>query len=48
MANLKRLNKLPSTRVFTAAGKWMVGRTGAFSVISPHNANLGPVSRKSR
>ena len=40
MANLIRLNKLPSTRVFFAAGKWMVWRTGAFGVISPQNGNL--------
>ena len=33
MANLKYLNKLPSTRVVIAADKWMVRRTGVGSSI---------------
>ena len=42
VANLKCLHKLISTRVFIAAEKWMVRRTGVdgLKFISPQNGNL--------
>ena len=40
LASLKSLNKLPNTRVFIAAEKWMVRTTGVRSVISLQNRNL--------
>ena len=41
MANLKSLNKLPSTRVFVAAEKWAVSSTGVGGFFSPQNGNVG-------
>ena len=40
MASLKSLYKLPNTRVFIAAEKWMVRSTGVGGLISPQNGNL--------
>ena len=40
MASLKSLNKLPNTRVFIAAEKWMVRSTGVGGLISLQNGNL--------
>ena len=34
MASLKSLNKLPNTRIFIAAEKWMVRSTGVGGLIS--------------
>ena len=39
MASLKNLNKLPDTRVFIAAEKWMVRSTGVGGPISLQNGN---------
>ena len=39
MASLKSLNKLPTTRVFIAAEKWMVRSTGVGGLISLRNEN---------
>ena len=39
MSNLKNLNKVPETRVFIAAGRGMVRRTGVSGFIS-QNRNL--------
>ena len=36
----KMLNKLPSTRAFIAAEKWMFRSTGVGGFISPQNGNL--------
>ena len=38
--SLKSLNKLPNTRVFIAAEKWMVRSTGVGGLISLQNGNL--------
>ena len=35
MSSLKTLNKLPSTRAFSAAEKWTVRSTGVGGLISP-------------
>ena len=40
MSSLKTLNKLPSTRAFSAAEKWTVRSTGVGGFISPQNGNL--------
>ena len=40
MASLKSVNKLPNTRVFIAAEKWMVRSTGVGGLISLQNGNL--------
>ena len=40
ISSLKSLNKLPNTRAFSAAEKWMVRSTGVVGSISPHNGNL--------
>ena len=40
ISSLKSLNKLPNTRAFSAAEKWMVRSTGVVGFISPHNGNL--------
>ena len=40
MSSLKSLNKLPSTRAFSAAEKWTVRSTGVGGFISPQNGNL--------
>ena len=37
MSSLKTLNKLPSTRAFSAAEKWTVRSTGVGGFISPQN-----------
>ena len=41
MANLKSLNKLPNTRVFIAAEKWMVRSSGVSGFIPTQNGKLG-------
>ena len=46
MSSLKTLNKLPSTRAFSAAEKWTVRSTGVGGLISPQNgkpATLKPI-----
>ena len=40
MSSLKTLNKLPSTRAFSAAEKWTVRGTGVGGFVSPPNGNL--------
>ena len=40
IVSLKSLNKLPNTRVFIAAEKWMVGSSGVGGLISLQNGNL--------
>ena len=40
MVSLKSVNKLPNTRVFIAAEKWMVRSTGVGGLISLQNGNL--------
>ena len=40
MASLKSLNKLPNTRFFIAAEKWMVRSTGVGGLICCQNGNL--------
>ena len=40
MSSLKTLNKLPSTRAFSAAKKWTVRGTGVGGFVSPPNGNL--------
>ena len=45
-SSLKTLNKLPSTRAFSAAEKWTVRSTGVGGRISPQNgrpATLKPI-----
>ena len=39
LSSLKTLNKLPSTRAFSAAEKWTVNSTGVGDFISPQNGN---------
>ena len=40
MVSLKSVNKLPNTRVFIAAEKWMLKSTGVGGLISLQNGNL--------
>ena len=40
MSSLKRLNKLPSARAFSAAEKWTVRSTEVGGFISSQNGNL--------
>ena len=40
IVSLKSVNKLPNTRVFIAAEKWMVRSTGVGGLISPQIGNL--------
>jgi len=40
MSSPKTLNKLTSTRAFSAAEKWMVRDTGVGGFVSPPNGNL--------
>ena len=45
-SSLKTLNKLPSTRAFSAAENWTVRSTGVGGLISPQNgrpATLKPI-----
>ena len=40
MTSLKSSNKLPSSRTFSAAEKWIFRSTGVGGLISPKNGNL--------